>query len=69
MCSSALDMVQQLLFFKVDALVLVARDGGANLRGRFAELGLLVGEETFLGAGGALGSVQRLKAAAQAGMA
>ena len=50
-------------------LVLVARDAGADLRGRFAELGLLVCEEAFLGAGGALGAVQPFKATAQAGVA
>ena len=47
----------------------MAGDGGADLGGRFAQLGLLVCEETFLGAGGALGAVLALKTAAQAGMA
>ncbi len=54
--------------FQVDLLVLVPGDGRANLRRLLAKLGLLVGEESFLGAGRALGSVQTLKAAAQAGV-
>ena len=44
-----------LLLLQLDALVFVSRNLGANLGGRFAQLGLLVGEEAFLGAGVALG--------------
>jgi len=47
----------------------VACDAGANLRGRPASLGLVVGVEAFLGAGGALGGVRRLVATVQAGVA
>jgi len=50
-----------LLFIQINLLVLVPGYGSANLCGRLAELCLLVGEEPFLGAGGALGSVQPLK--------
>ena len=48
----------ELLFVEVDLLVFMPGDGGPNLRGRFAELGLLIGKEAFLRAGGALGPVQ-----------
>jgi hypothetical protein len=58
-----------LLLLQVDGFVVVAGDAGANLSGRFPELRLLVGVEAFLGAGGALGAVQPLKATAQAGVA
>ena len=55
--------------FQIDLLVLVPGNGGADLRRLLAELGLLIGEEAFLGAGGALGPVQTFKTAAQAGVA
>jgi hypothetical protein len=44
-------LVLRLLLIQVNLLVLMPGDGGAYLRGRFAELGLLVGEEPLLGAG------------------
>jgi hypothetical protein len=64
-----LDSCCSLLLFEVDTLEFVALDGSADLGRRFAQFGLLVGEEAFFGAGGALRAVQALKAAAQAGMA
>jgi hypothetical protein len=57
------------LLFEVDRFVLVAGDAGADLGGRFAQPGLLVGVEALLGAGGAFSAVERLKATAQAGVA
>ena len=50
-----------LLLVQIDLLVLVAGDAGANLGRSLAQLGLRVGVEPFLGAGGALGSVQSSK--------
>ena len=47
----------------------MAGDGCADLGWGFAQPGLLVGVEAFLGAGGALGAVESLEAAAQAGVA
>ena len=57
------------MLFKVDLQVLVPCNGGADLRRRLAEFGLLVGKEAFLGAGGTFGSMQPLEATPQAGMA
>ena len=54
--------------FEGNALVLVMLDRDPNLRRRFAQLGLLISKEAFLGAGGAFCPVQALKAAAQAGV-
>src|SRR5437899_702052 len=54
--------------FQVDAFVFVPGDGGADLRRALAQLGLLIGEKAFLGAGGALRAVKRFEAAPQAGM-
>ncbi len=45
------------------------RDGRANLRRGLAQLGLLVGEKSLLGADVALGRVRGLIATAQAGVA
>ena len=47
----------------------MAGDAGANLCRGLAELGLRIGIERFLSAGGALGAVRILIATAQAGMA
>ena len=47
----------------------MASDAGANLRGRPAGLGFVVGVEAFLGAGGTLGSVRIFIATVQAGVA
>jgi len=58
-----------LLLLEVDAFVLVALDGGADLGRRLAQSGLLVGEKALFGAGGALGAVQAFEATAQTGMA
>ncbi len=58
-----------LLLFEVDALVLMAGDAGADLSGGLAGLGQAIGVEGFLSAGGALGSMQALVAATQAGVA
>src|SRR5215469_5371361 len=58
-----------LLLFEVDGLVRVVGDALADLGGGLAKLRLLVGVEAFLGAGRALGAVQRLETAAEAGMA
>ena len=63
------ELPHSLLLLEVNAFVFVAGDGGPNLRWRFAEPGLLVGEEALLGAGGALGAVQAFEATAQAGVA
>jgi len=57
-----------LLLFEINALVLMPGDRLANLGRRLAELGLLIGVEAFLGAGGAFRSMQSLEAAAQARM-
>ena len=58
-----------LLIFEDDGFVFVACDGGTDLGRGLAELGLLGGEEAFLGAGGALGAVEGLKATAETGVA
>ena len=58
-----------LLLVEVDLLVVKSGNAGPDLRGSLAEPGLLVGVETFLGAGGTLGTVEALKATAQAGVA
>jgi hypothetical protein len=47
----------------------VPRNGFAYLRGRLAEFCLLVCEQAFFGAGGALGAMQALETTAQAGVA
>jgi hypothetical protein len=62
-------LYQTSLLLEVDALVLMPRDSRANLLGRLSQLRLLVGVEAFLGAGRALGPVQRFEAAPQAGVA
>src|ERR1035437_10339010 len=59
----------RLLLLQIDALVLVADNGGANLRGSLAQLGLLVSKEAFLGAVGTLRAVRGLIATVQAGVA
>src|SRR5665213_2455331 len=57
-----------LLFIEVDLLVLVTANRDPNLCRCLAQLCLLVGEESFLGAGRALCPVQPLEATAQAGV-
>ena len=54
------------LLFQVDGLVVVAGDASANVGYAFACFCLAVGVEGLFGAGGALGAVQALIAAAQA---
>jgi len=58
-----------LLLVEVDGFVLVARDAGANLRGRPSCLSFEIGVEAFGCADGALGAVDRLIATVQAGVA
>ncbi len=58
-----------LLLLQINTLVFVADDGGANLRGSFAQLCQLVGEEVLLGAVGTLSRVRGLIATVQAGVA
>jgi len=55
-----------LLFFQIDRLILMALNCAPNLDRRLSELGLLICEKSFLGAGGAFRSVQAFKAATQA---
>jgi len=57
-----------LLLFEIDGFEGVFFDGVADLGRSLSESSLLVGEDCFLGAGGALGAVQALKTAAQAGV-
>ena len=47
----------------------MSRNAGTDLRGSLAQLGLLVRVKALFGAGGALGSMEGFKAAAQAGVA
>ena len=71
MAEKALDvsyLYSALLVFQVDGLVFVAVDGLADLGRRLAELGLLVSEQPFFGAGGALSAVQSLETTAQTRM-
>jgi hypothetical protein len=55
-----------LLFFQIDRLILVALNCAPNLDRRLSELGLLICEKSFLGAGGAFRPMQPFKAAAEA---
>src|ERR1700722_2787806 len=48
---------------EVDQLPLALFHAGADLRGRLAQLGLLIGVDRLLHAGGALGAVGSFKAA------
>ena len=57
------------MLFEVDAFEFVAHDGGADFGGGLAQFGLLIGEEAFFGASGALRAVHGFKATAQAGVA
>jgi len=57
------------LLQQIDGLVIAAGDAGANLCRCLAELGLRIGIERLLSAGGTLGAVRILIATAQAGMA
>ena len=59
----------ELLLFQIDRLIRMGCNSGADLHGGLTEPGLLVGIDAFLGAGGALRSVEGFKAAAQAGVA
>src|ERR1035437_22880 len=59
----------RLLLLQINALVLVADNGGANLSRSLAQLGLLVSKEAFLGAVGTLRAVRGLIATVQASVA
>src|ERR1700728_3544731 len=59
----------RLFLAQIDGFVVVSGNSSANLRGRPAGLGLVVGVEAFLGTGGALGTMRIFKATVQAGVA
>src|ERR1039458_10798336 len=59
----------RLFLAKVDGFVLVAGDAGANLRGRPAGLGFVIGVKAFSSTDVALGGVRVLIATVQAGVA
>src|SRR5208283_4319151 len=68
-CGRWYELRRTLLLFEVDLFVLVASDAGADLGGRPSGLGLEIGVEAFGGADVALGAVDGLVAAMQAGVA
>ena len=57
------------MLLECDAFVVAVGDAGADFGGGLALPGHAISVDAFFGAGGALGAVQALKAAAQAGVA